>query len=170
MRRQRVGLSPRRSGDSGRQRNDSDQAAVAPSAGQKKRMSTNSSRTADGERLIVFGPNARHHFVVIAASASRSGVAAAARGRPAQRRADQPQVLDARRARLAPAQMRFQATCSATGSSPSTNGSSISRALAAQIRNHDRSPSSSARSACRARVSRDFTVPTATSSVYAISS
>ena len=46
----------------------------------------------------------------------------------------------------------------------------FARVLATKIGNHARSPSSSARSACRARVSRDFTVPTAILSENAISS
>ena len=46
----------------------------------------------------------------------------------------------------------------------------LARRLAAEDRDHDRNPSSSARSACRARVSRDLTVPTATPSEKAISS
>ena len=52
-------------------------------------------------------------------------------------------------------------------------GKGVDRAahgFAANRRNHDRSPTSSVRSACLARVSRDLTVPTATPSEKAISS
>ena len=42
--------------------------------------------------------------------------------------------------------------------------------LASDVRNHVRRPNSSARRVCRARVSRDLTVPTATPSENAISS
>ena len=46
----------------------------------------------------------------------------------------------------------------------------LTRRFASEDRDHDLSPSSSARSACRARVSRDLTVPTATPREKAISS
>ena len=46
----------------------------------------------------------------------------------------------------------------------------LARVFAADVGSHAWRPSSSARSACRARVSRDFTVPTATPREKAISS
>ena len=124
------------------------------------------------QRLIPFGANPRQHLrldgghraVVFRVHRRRGGA-------DAQRGADQLQVLDARGARVAPAQVRLELHLIGHRQLPVDERlEQFARRVAAQIPNHDRSPSRSARSAWRARVNRDFTVPTATSSVKAISS
>ena len=94
----------------------------------------------------------------------------AADGRP-QRGADQAHVLHTQRAGLAPAEVRFDRQLirhrQLTVDQPFEQ---CPRVVAADVLSHVRSPSSSARSDWRARVSRDFTVPTATPSENAISS
>ena len=85
--------------------------------------------------------------------------------------ANQLQVLDTRRTRPAPAQMRLDGDLLVDRQLAIDEGVEVlARVLASDVGNHVRSPSSSARSVCRARVSRDFTVPTATPSEKAISS
>jgi hypothetical protein len=85
--------------------------------------------------------------------------------------ANQLQVLDPCRTRPAPAEMGLD--CDLLVDRQLTIDKAVevlACVLASDIWNHVRRPNSSARSVCRARVSRDFTVPTATPSENAISS
>src|SRR5207253_10514084 len=88
----------------------------------------------------------------------------------AERRADHLHVLDTSRAHAAPAKLRFERDLVVDRQlAVDERLEQLLRGAAVEVRNHDRIPSSSSRSACRARVSRDFTVPTATPMLNAIS-
>ncbi len=104
----------------------------------------------------------RQRFLVVGAGRERA---------EANRVADQLQVFDTRRTRPAPAQVRLDGHLFVDRQLTIDKGVEVlARVLASDVGDHVRRPSSSARSVCRARVSRDFTVPTATPSEKAISS
>ena len=85
--------------------------------------------------------------------------------------ADRLHVLNPRATRPAPAQVRFDRDLLVDRELTIDKGVEVlARVLASDVRNHVLRPNSSARRLCRARVSRDFTVPTATPSENAISS
>src|SRR4029453_15352267 len=89
----------------------------------------------------------------------------------AKRGADELKVFDAIGARPAPPHMALHQDLLVHGQLVVKEPlEPLAGVLAANVGSHACSPSSSARSACRARVSRDFTVPTATPSEKAISS
>ncbi len=134
-------------------------------------MSSNMLADPDGQRLLALGADAREHAGLDRrpARASSSGA-----GGGDATRSDAP---ISRMSSTRAAQGRHQRRCDSSGDlvghrqlAVDETFEQLARVLAAEIGNHDRSPSSSARSACRARVSRDFTVPTATLSENAISS
>ena len=94
-----------------------------------------------------------------------------ARGPPPAASPDDLRVFEASRAGLAPAQVGFHQHLIAHRQLVVDEGvEPRAHVVAADVADHDFSPSSSARSACRARVSRDLTVPTAMPSENAISS
>ena len=135
-------------------------------------MSVNMSRKRDAKRQLFFRAHANQDAgVQIADRRALPRRSAGCERAETNRVANQLQVLDPCRTRPAPAQVGLDGDLLVDRQlAIDKRVEVLARVLASDVGNHVRRPNSSARSVCRARVSRDFTVPTATPRENAISS